>query len=353
MTRILHVGLFDKFPQQQLDFLAKKGALAGHFMVARKILGFPLSEAVKKNAITGGFFVMFKEIFRRGISSDKIIIHSLTCRKTLTIISLQPWLLKKSCWIIWGGDLYQYHDRKKSLRNRFYEALRRRVIERVPEIFSATPGDGDLCRQWYKPSGQYVNIFTYPNSIVDLRKFPTKDRDHIAPLRILVGNNAYPSNQHFEAFRLLKEKDDGRFGVICPLAYGDPSYREEVCKLGNELFGERFHGKTEMLPLDEYTQFLSEIDIAIFNNNRQQGMGNIRQLIGFGKKVYMQPNITSWEHLKSMGIKTFSIYDLDLSPHFEEAENNRQIIAIHYSEDAYMNGLKRLFLPINKKDTND
>ena len=34
----------------------------------------------------------------------------------------------------------------------------------------------------------------------------------------------------------------------------------------------------------DYIQFLNQIDIAVFNHNRQQAMGTIRSLLGMGKK---------------------------------------------------------------------
>ena len=41
------------------------------------------------------------------------------------------------------------------------------------------------------------------------------------------------------------------------------------------------------MPYSSYISFLGSIDIGIFNNNRQQGMGNITNLLYLGKKVYL------------------------------------------------------------------
>lgn len=348
-TKILHIGLFDKFPQQQLDFLAENGMINGHFMVANKIIGTPLSNAVREHSKVGGRLAMLWEIFLKGYAADKIIIHSLLCRKTLIIMAIFPWLLRKSCWIIWGGDLYLYHERNRSIRNRFYELVRKKIIHTVPEIFSATPGDGDLCFRWYKTSGKYINAFTYPNSIVRTKENPTDHTSRNDAFKILLGNNSYPSNRHLEALTMLKERDNGEFVIICPLAYGDSKYREQVCIFGKKLFGDRFQAKTEMLHLDDYVDFLDTVDVAIFNNDRQQGMGNIRQLLAFGKKVYMRPGTTSWEHLNSLGIKIFPVNDFDLSIHFEEKNTNREKIATYYSKEAYVNGLQKLFAPYSRE----
>ena len=42
------------------------------------------------------------------------------------------------------------------------------------------------------------------------------------------------------------------------------------------------------LPLSDYLKILGKIDIAIFNHERQQAVGNITSLLGLGKKVYIK-----------------------------------------------------------------
>lgn len=341
---ILHVGLMDKFPQQMLMFLDDHGQLDGHYFIAKKVKGQSPPERLSQHMKVCGSIALAWEFVIRGFTADKIIVHSFLCRKTLWLLMLQPWLLKKSCWILWGGDLYAYRERHSSLRARRHELLRRYLIRRVPQICSATPGDGDLCRYWYRASGEYLNIFTYPNSIIPLRHIAP--RDPRAPLKLMVGNNAYCSNHHLEVFDLLKRHDDGRFEIYCPLAYGNSDYRERVVRHGSDCFGSRFHPQYEMLPLEKYIDFLAGIDIAIFNNDRQQGMGNIRSLIGFGKKVYMRSGVTSWDHMRSLGVKVFDICDFDLHAEFSEAAENRRLMCSIYSESAYMQGLDKLFTPI-------
>src|SRR5690606_23676760 len=51
-------------------------------------------------------FIFFKLIFQLN-SCKKIFLHGLFSSPILVLLWLQPWLLKKSNWLIWGGDLYQ------------------------------------------------------------------------------------------------------------------------------------------------------------------------------------------------------------------------------------------------------
>lgn len=43
---------------------------------------------------------------------------------------------------------------------------------------------------------------------------------------------------------------------------------------------------------DEYYNFLNDMDIAIFDMNRQQALGNIMAMVTFGKKVYCKKSFS-------------------------------------------------------------
>lgn len=46
---------------------------------------------------------------------------------------------------------------------------------------------------------------------------------------------------------------------------------------------------------EEYCSFLSEMDVAVFNNNRQQGMANIALLANLGTKVFIRNDTSMWD----------------------------------------------------------
>jgi len=341
--KTLHLGGYDKFTKIFFEFLEEHDSIRGHVLLAASI-ETPLPGQAPAWLIRASGAKYFAEVLRLGLRAEKIVIHGLTDSRTLRVLILQPWLLRKTCWILWGGDLYVYRDRNTSLRHRCIELMRRLVIPRIPQIFSATPGDGVLCRQWYKIRGEYINVFTYPNSIVPWREIP--NRPEGAPLRLLAGNSALPSNGHAEMLDLISQRDDGQLHVHCPLAYGEKAYRHRVIAQGKRLFGDRFHPIVKMIPLDEYLDFLTTIDLGVFNSDRQQAMGTIRTLLGYGKRVFMPPGTTSWEHLQALNVRVFDVKDLELDPDFPEKEENRRIICGHYSEENLIAGLRRIFAPI-------
>lgn len=325
------------------QFLGQRDELQGHFFLTATGADPVPSELRSCMKKYGGLRFLLAASWR-GLLADKIVIHGLFGSKLLLLMALQPWLLRKACWILWGGDLYSFHDRRRSLRHRYLEVLRRRIIGNIPQIFSATPGDGELCRSWYGIKGEYVNVFTYPNSLI--RPRIVQPRRHGAALKVLVGNSAVMTNAHEEIFQLLRAADDGCFELNCPLSYGDAGYREKIIALGHRMFAGRFRPMVEKIPYEQYLEFLASVDIAVFNHDRQQAMSTIRALLGYGKRVYMRPGSTSWSHLESLGVTVFDIKDLMLDPEFPQADENRRIICDFYSEDRLVEGLRKVFARI-------
>ena len=82
--------------------------------------------------------------------------------------------------------------------------------------------------------------------------------------------------------------------IYTPLSYGDQDYADEVIKEGKSAFGEKFIPLTSYMTREEYYKILYDIDIGVFNNNRQQGTGNIEALLYFGRKIYLRDDTTMW-----------------------------------------------------------
>ncbi len=127
-------------------------------------------------------------------------------------------------------------------------------------------------------------------------------------LKILAGNSGNPTNLHHEMLSKLEPLKDSDIRIYCPLSYsGDPDYINSVEAMGKQIFGGKFVPMREMLDPVKYLNLLCEIDVAIMNHDRQQGLGNILPLLYFGKKVFMRSGTSSFEYLKSIGCHLFDI----------------------------------------------
>ncbi len=289
----------------------------------------------KQNAFIGtGSFLLTRAYWiylfqRHVITSKKIIIHGLFDPYIVVLLFLQPWLLKKCYWVIWGGDLHFYKT-PKSFFGKCYEFMRAFCIKRFGGLVTYLQGDYDLACQWYKARGVYKNCIMYPSNIFrdENRLNMMQDTDKEKLLYIQVGNSADRSNNHVEIFDSLTKLNRCDFKIICPLSYGNREYAEQVVNYGTELFGDRFVPLMEFLAFQEYIEILSRIDVAIFNHKRQQAMGNIITLLGLGKTVYIRSDITTWGLLDKLNLKVFSsnlIEELNLLTPVDKEKNMKKV----------------------------
>jgi dTDP-N-acetylfucosamine:lipid II N-acetylfucosaminyltransferase len=259
-----------------------------------------------------------------------IILHSLFSVKVTLLLLLQPWLLPRCRWVIWGGDLYMHDDLQKSWQGRCWDAIRRQVIRRIGGLITYIEGDVQLAHKWYGANGRWQECLMYPSNLY--REPAAKSTMH-EEINILVGNSATVSNNHKDALNKLAPYADKNIKIYCPLSYGDKTYAQDITAFGNSLFEDKFIALREFMALDDYTQLLAKIDIAVFNHNRQQGMGNTISLLGMGKKIYMRDDVTPYPMLKKLGIMIYSFNNFDLKKIDESSSaKNSKIIREHFSE---------------------
>jgi len=262
-------------------------------------------------------------------SADKVIVHGLWDQSLCTILSVQPWLLRKCYWVMWGGDFHRRQHSRKSLVMQLSELSRFVVIRYMGHLVTYVKGDIDLVRTWYGARGQHHDCLMYSSNLYKGLAVP---HSSTGAIHIQIGNSADPSNEHLEILGMLERFKDDDIKVIAPLSYGDPDYAKQVAARGEEIFGDKFVAITNFLPFDEYLEFLGRIDIALFNHRRQQAMGNIITLLGLGKKVYLNRRITSRAVFSKAGIAVYDNDDFELEriPN-AVAQKNRLAVKSNFS----------------------
>jgi dTDP-N-acetylfucosamine:lipid II N-acetylfucosaminyltransferase len=290
------------------------------------------------------FYVLFSI---KAYQADKIILHGLFEKKVLYALFLQPWLLKKCAWMIWGNDLYVYRKNRGNKKKRKLERIRRFVIKRFGFLVTYVKGDVALAREWYGATGKHVHCILYTSNVFEERDLQREDSSTI---NVQVGNSADPSNAHESVLEgLSRIHSDVDFHVYAPLSYGNQKHADCIEQKGKDLLGKRFTAMRNFMPIEEYYSFLANIDVAIFNHDRQQGMGNIINLLGLRKKVFMRSDVTSWTILKELGLHVYDVASLDLTT-FNSAElnENYRIITKNFSKDALAEQLNVLLGTNNK-----
>lgn len=342
---ILHVVCLDKFIPPFIDFVERHfddfekrhvfwiEGDSDQYPVARR----PNTLFASDYTRPGKYRALLGALYR----ADKIILHNLFYFRLVQMLSLQPWLLTKCHWVIWGGDLYHYKLGKRDLQWRWQEIFRRSAIKRMGHLVSWIEGDVDLARQWYGARGQYHECLTYTSNLF---REAEEQKKSDGVIRILVGNSATESNAHIDILSALERYRDEDIEIYAPLSYGDPEYARKVSEAGKCAFGEKFVPVTKFMRFDEYMRFLSGMDMAIFNHSRQQGLGNTVALLGMGKTVYMRQDVTPWKYFERKGVTVLDWNEFRLELLDEaRSRSNMETIRRCHSEEALRAQLARLF----------
>lgn len=347
---ILHIYTLEKFIAPFLDFMETNFPTSDHVHFAfGDVEKYPLPKCSselfvhKRIGRSFGAVKLISHLTYLMHRADKIVLHGLWSNLVNQIIYTMPWLLKKCYWIIWGGDLYRY---SLGIRNREWqrdEGYRRTVIRKMGNLVTYVPGDVTLAREWYHAEGLHHECIMYPSNIYNEGSNETKQNTR--EIRILVGNSADPSNNHADIFRKIAPVISGNQVVICPLSYGNQGYAELVMAQGVEYFGKQFQPIREFQDISKYKALLGSVTFGMFAHDRQQGMGNIINLIGAGASVYLRSTTTTWDLLRRLGIKVFdqlsNDFPAELSP--DERITNRRIICENFNQKKLFSQYSRIF----------
>lgn len=328
---ILHIMISEKFMAPFIDFVDNNFGREQHkyvFITSEKyIFGLTPEHNVE-------FLHTDEDIFETLLNymkaAQKIILHGLWRDKIDQILVQEPLLLEKCYWIMWGGDFYFPEKHSKD---------RHFVIKNVAHLITLALGDVNLVRREYQASGKHISSVAYTSNIFDgSRPSISSTKEFI---RVQIGNSAGATNNHLDVFSRLNLSDySGDIEVYCPLSYGSKEYAAEVMRVGSALFGRSFVPMTEFLSYQDYMSFLDSVDIAIFDHERQQAFGNIIQLLGRGKKVFLNRKSTLYSLLSEMGIHVFDSSCIDFEILTEDSiANNNSIISNYFSEHALLKSL--------------
>ena len=339
---ILHLLIWDKkFVLPFMEFIHKHFPEGNHHFIVYgnvKESDVPCSPDTDVMPSLIQHAMSLSRLFRQ---SDKIILHGLFCNRLLYLLAMQPWLLKRCFWVMWGGVLYAHDAPIKDWRWKKNEWLRRFIIRRIGHFVTYIKGDYELARKWYGANGEYHNCFMYQSNLYKNYAVPPKQGN---TKNILVGNSADPTNNHEEVLESLRPYKDQDIKIYCPLSYGQSNHANQIAKLGKEMFGDKFIPLMDFIPFEKYLELLGQIDIAVFAHKRQQAMGNTIILLGLGKKVFMRDDITSWESLNQIGIRVYSLCKFDLSNQPEANKVlNEAAVRKYFSELNLHNQISKIF----------
>jgi len=164
---IAHIAVGDKFIEPFIQFIENHFDSKDHLFLISPMALYkvkPRSNVVMLDERMGRLRKM-AEWSKAMNKADKIILHGLFDIRIINLLCLQPWLLKKCYWVMWGGDLYHFKLRGRGIRSDIQEAKRAFVIKRMGHLVTYIKGDYELAQKWYGAKGEYHNCLTYPSNL--------------------------------------------------------------------------------------------------------------------------------------------------------------------------------------------
>jgi hypothetical protein len=343
MSKIVHLGRNGSIMNNFVKFINEHFEEEKHifFLTGKNLNNFSNVIDIKnKSDLIKYFFFLNNQIHK----SNKIIIHSFDQSYLFFILLLQPWLIKKVYWAIWGWDLYSHDYLAKDLKTKIIQKLKKIIFPKIKHFITYLEEEYLLAKKYYNiKDGYYHECIMYPSNLCkDFSEINCINSNDT--INIQIGNSASWSNNHLDIFDKISIFRNENLKIFLPFSYGENNMYNEILNKGKELFKDNFIPLTKILPLIEYVKFQNSVDIAIFAHNQQEAMGNIITLLALGKKVYIKNSTTSWCFFKNMDIKVYDFENISIDLIDENIKRkNQQKIKDYFSEENYIKQLKKIF----------
>jgi len=259
----------------------------------------------------------YLSIYHELNAADVIIWHGLIFgTKRILFLYLHKKFLKKSVWIMRGLDLYNWKQEEKNIKSFIKNKINYKCRKTVPYSVSIFPTDEQIYREQF---GNKNKVFFAPYPFSEDAFFTMDKLENMQDRKngkkyVQVAHNAYTFNNHLDILKSLERFHNEDIKLVVPLSYGndwtnsEENYINTVIDLAGRSFGEKAECLVRMMPSDEYTYLLCNIDIGIYGAKRQNGLGNILRMLYLGNKVYLNPASPVYKFFKEQHI---DVYDME------------------------------------------
>ncbi len=369
--KILHLSLDDKFVDIGIQSFEKVAPESTSLFVygqgELKFVKSPCSVVNKKDPIINKV---------NPNDYDLIVVHALVDVWYTFLLSVPDNI--PIVWLGWGFDYYDLIPKQLLLKDtiklvpknriniffikRLFHSLKRRVrtlllpkktkvMQRI-NYFSPV-----LESEYYIVKNNLKNLFNFPKYIpfnygsLEANYIKGYEDKIVQNKDLLVGNSATYTNNHLEAFKLVRnyEKINPNGKIVCPLSYGENSYQQIIIETGREIFGDKFLPVVDYMPIQQYVGILINCGFVIMNHVRQQALGNILIMLYLGAKVLLREENPVYTFLKNHGAILFSIQTLEEDKSLlseglsvEDIHINRKVLMSIWSEQVVTDMTKSL-----------
>lgn len=365
--KILHLSLDDKFTDMALYYFEFLQPNTNTLVVYTD----KQPKFIKTNSVWVNKYNILEKI---NIDDyDLVILHSLSS-VWFNFIKKLPKNIP-IVWIGWGYDYYDllpqklllYKTIKISTGNEglfnFFSCIKKifkkilllnqpnkkEIIERIDYFAPVLESEYTMIKQAlnFRRFPEYI-FFNYGSLEKNLIK--NFNKKIVNGNNILVGNSATDTNNHIEIFDLLNTLllDDST-KIICPLSYGNETYKKNIISIGNNILGEKFEPLVEFMDIDDYISKIMSCSVVIMNHVRQQAFGNVITMLYLGAKVFLREENPIYIFLKNKGAIIYSIQELEKNNDLifdklidSDILKNQNILRDFISEDATIKKTKNI-----------
>ena len=248
--------------------------------------------------------------------ADYIVWHGMIYHAKIVLFACQPALLRKSIWLIWGIDLYNWLVPNDSPKNRLKNRINRYWRKHVHAIITLMPVDEETYKKAFPHSRAKCYNIPYP---ISYEGFETMDRLRDAMPRqngkvcIQVAHNAHAFNNHQAILDYLSKFADENIELYLPLSYGPEEkndYIDTTIRATVAAFPNKAKCIRKLMPFDHYLDFMWNMDVSVFYAHRQNALGNITRQLYMGNKIFLSPASPTYAYLKGQGIEVFNTEDI-------------------------------------------
>ena len=313
MKKILHIVCNDKFSSGYINYMLFNMKEYDHTFIL-KTGNYKLDLMDKNNEYKVKELKEFKDLMTKPykkllFDSDKIIVTGIFgFEKYLPFFPNE--ILSKMFLHFWGGDFYAYRNTNFLSKKNIHKFLLKLTIDKCAGIINLIDGEYEELSKIFPNNKKHFVGFMPPDPrrIENYEKLVLEEKNIN---RIIVGNSATVENHHIEVFKMLEHLKNENIEIVSPLSYGNMEYAKIVEYEGKKIFGNKFKAIKNFMGTEEYLNLLASCSVGIFNNDRQQAMGNINRLFKLNKKLYLRKGTSMEKDYKKFGLKFYYTEDLN------------------------------------------
>lgn len=232
-----------------------------------------------------------------------VIIHCLADDRVAEFFGENEEFARRAFWLIWGQDMYRDFAGTCDVGKR----IRTKFASRIAGLLVVATGDSELANKAYGVELRAQTV-RYPLPVgLDVLS-PRATGSNLEPV-VQVNNSCDAST--LAVLERLARLDSRQFRVRVIHSYGDLGHAPKIEAFGSRVFGSRFEAVSEYLSAASYGSLLSETDVLILNQPRQQGLGNVLGAVYSGCKVFVRSDTSSFRYLKDeWGLQIYDSIEL-------------------------------------------